>query len=101
MDILPATEPITDIIQDTFFKKKSLASPQMRLILIRNSTLLWNEKLGQKQKEQIPERKRREQKNRDQDCILSRLGVTLNGGFSVPLKLWIQKAGTIIFRCGS
>jgi hypothetical protein len=31
------------------------------------------------------------------DCILSRLGVTLNGGFLVPLKLWIQKVGTIIF----
>jgi hypothetical protein len=67
------------------------------LNLIRNSTLLWNEKLGQKQKEQIPEWKRREQKNRDQDCILSRLGVTLNGGFLVPSKLWIQKVGTIIF----
>ena len=97
MNRLHATEPITDIIQDTFLMKTWLASPRVRLNLIRNSTLLWNEKLGQKQKEQIPEWKRREQKNRDQDCILSRLGVTLNWGFLVSLKLWIQKVGTIIF----
>jgi hypothetical protein len=69
----------------------------VRLNLIRNSTLPWNEKLGQKLKEQIPEGKRREQKSSDQNCIHSRLGIALNEGCSIPLKLWIQKVGTIIF----